>query len=70
MTNYEFTRTEDGVLLHESSNGRISIKEKPNQGYKYRYAIGCDVAEGLEKGDNSAFYIYDRVALEDVAWGS
>jgi hypothetical protein len=64
---YDFDRVEAGVELREDSNGRIGILEEPEPGYSYRYCIAADVAEGLEKGDNSVMYVYDRLKQRDVA---
>lgn len=64
---YEFERREDTIELVEDSYGRIKIHAEPIEGWLYRYCISADVAEGLEKGDNSVMYVYDRVLGEDAA---
>lgn len=58
------------VKLFENANGAIYVLEKPQElkQWKHRYLIACDVAEGLEKGDFSCFYVYDRVEKRDVGW--
>jgi len=63
---YEFERTEDGIEIFEDTTGRIEITDEPKNG-EFRYLISADVAEGLEKGDNSVMYVYDRVEKRDVA---
>lgn len=72
VTRYEFERTgPNKIRMFEKETGRIFIAEKPDEYYKlydYRYIISVDVAEGLEKSDNSVFYVYDRVKRTDVAW--
>ena len=67
---HSFIRTDkDDIEVFPNANGHIYILEKPDdEKWHYRYCISCDVAEGLEKGDNSAFYVYDRVKAQDVAW--
>ena len=65
---WDFVRNGDDIELREDSYGRIVIVKEPVFGWRYRYVIGADVAEGLEKGDNSVFYVYDRVTGKDVAW--
>lgn len=66
---YEFVRTaDDQIDIFEQSTGRICIVEEPVDGWENRYQISVDVAEGLEHGDNSVFYVFDRVTGEDVAW--
>jgi len=66
---YEFVRTSDDEIdIFEHSTGRIVIAEEPVLGWECRYQISVDVAEGLEHGDNSVFYVYDRVTGKDVCW--
>jgi hypothetical protein len=65
---YDFERTGDEITLREDSNGRITVLEEPKENWSYRYCISADVGEGLEKGDNSVMYVYDRVERKDVAW--
>lgn len=48
-----------------SSDGDTIIWEPPYKGTSY--VIGCDVAEGLEKGDNSVFYVMNSHSSEIVA---
>ncbi len=69
-TRYDFERiSEDEINVFPHPNGRIFITKKPEDiKYNYRYCIAADVAEGLEKGDNSVFYIFDRLNKVDVAW--
>lgn len=55
------------VELFESARGRIWIKDEPVKDWKYRYCISGDPAEGLEHGDNSVMYVYDREEGSDVA---
>ena len=64
---FEFERTEDGIELVSNSNGRIWIREDEETGWENRYLISADVAEGLEKGDNSVMIVYDRVEGKDIA---
>lgn len=66
---YEFRRTGDNSIeVFEFPEGRIFVRKEPEEGWLYRYCIPADVAEGLEKGDNSSMYVYDRYTGEDVAW--
>ena len=66
---FNFIRSEDtDIELIPYDKGSIVIKDNPVSGWSNRYVISADVAEGLEHGDNSSMYVYDRVALEDVAW--
>lgn len=66
---YEFQRTSENTIdLYPTASGRLVVREEPVHGWRYRYGISCDVAEGLEHGDNTVFYVFDRVTLEDVAW--
>ncbi|MBN2287342.1 MAG: hypothetical protein JXI43_12900, partial [Tissierellales bacterium] len=68
---FEFEISGNDVRLIPNDNGRIFIHEKCDaiKTYvKFRYCISADVAEGLEKGDYSVFYVYDRVQNKDVAW--
>jgi hypothetical protein len=51
--------------LLESSDGETVIWAKPKK--DGNYVIGCDVAEGMEKGDNSVFYVMDTDTGEFVA---
>jgi hypothetical protein len=55
-----------GIKLYEVPRGRIWTHAAPVDGIENRYLISCDVAEGLEHGDNSVFYVYDRVEQKDV----
>lgn len=48
-------------------NGEIEIYENPIQGE--RYVIGSDVAEGLDTGDKSTFFILNTRTGEEVANG-
>jgi hypothetical protein len=48
-----------------SSTGEIVIWQHPERGK--RYCIGCDVAEGLEKGDKTVFYVMREDTGEFVA---
>ena len=68
---YEFILHADDdseyLELFETENGRIWIKDEPVKGWEYRYAISADIAEGLEHGDNSVAYVYDRITGFDVA---
>lgn len=66
---YNYERTgKDDITVSEHANGQIKIFNEPEIGFYNRYIISCDVAEGLEKGDNSSFYVFDRVKYMDVAW--
>ena len=68
---YSFQRTDnDDIEIFPSENGLIYVMDPPDtqRTYKYRYCISCDVGEGLEKSDNSTFYVYDRLMNKDVAW--
>jgi len=68
---YSFEVTGEKIRLIENSAGSIVIAEPmPNRDLfvDYRYQITADVAQGLEKGDYSVFYVYDRVKKRDVAW--
>lgn len=47
--------------------GEIEIFKQPIPGH--RYAIGSDVAEGLEMRDSSTFFILDLDTIEEVANG-
>ncbi len=72
VTKYEYIlrADDDGneyIELFESPRGRVWIKEEAVKDWKYRYCLSGDVAEGLEHGDNSACYIFDRNTGEDVA---
>lgn len=68
-TKYDIIRTGDNdIELVPNPTGRIVIRKEPVLGSRYRYLISADVAEGLEHGDNSAMYVYDRINREDVAW--
>lgn len=65
---YEFEIEDNAIKLVPYPVGRIYIKDEPVAGWKYRYCISADTAEGLEEGDNSCFYVYDRVTKRDAAW--
>lgn len=72
LKRYEFIRHQDAdgidyLELFPAVNGRLWINMEPEEGWKYRYGLSADVAEGLEHGDNSVFYVYDRVEGIDVA---
>ena len=58
----------NSISLVEKTIGRIHIMNDAEGGYSNRYSISADVAEGLDHGDNSMFYVYDRVKNKDVAW--
>jgi hypothetical protein len=49
------------VDLEENVDGYVRIWKFPRPGH--RYVIGCDVAEGLEKGDFSCGHVLDREDL-------
>jgi hypothetical protein len=71
LERYVIERAGESVKLVASDSGNMIIrKRRPDFDlYKeFRYLIAADVAEGLEKGDNSILYVYDRVEGEDVAW--
>ncbi len=72
VTRYNFEQTAaGGIQLLPYEHGKIAILMDPDihSSFKqYRYLIASDVAEGLEKGDNSVLYVYDRVTGKDVAW--
>jgi len=53
--------------LFETENGRIWVKDEPEKGWEYRYCISADIAEGLEHGDNSVAYVFDRDSGIDIA---
>lgn len=57
----------DQIELVENSAGRICIDAPYVEGWRYRYLISCDVSEGLEHGDRSIVYVFDRVEGVDVA---
>ena len=65
-------KTEEKVEIFRHPAGEIFIHEPPEypNHWQYRYVISADVAQGLEKGDESVFYVYDRVKRKDVAWFS
>jgi len=74
---YGFERQGFEIEIFENSDGNIYILNEPVLAerlddvlhtWKYRYCISGDVAEGLEKGDNSVFYVFDRAMGKDVAW--
>lgn len=74
MTRYRFEASGEGIdikiNLVEDANGHVHVAKKPVEGraFEYRYLLAADVAEGLEKGDNSACYVYDRIEKKDVCW--
>ena len=55
----------DGAKFKADPKGTLKIWSKPFQGSGY--VIGVDVAEGLEKGDNSVIQVIDRQTSEQVA---
>ena len=66
-----FTDREAGkVEFVENSRGFIKIWTEPEEiDGIYRFASGCDVAEGLEQGDYSSFDVIDRVSHEThLSW--
>ncbi|MBD3224936.1 MAG: hypothetical protein GF313_09410 [Caldithrix sp.] len=66
---YDFEKIgNDEIQLFEQYAGRIKIYKEPVPGWQYRYLIVADVAQGLEKMDNSVMYVYDRVEKIDVAY--
>lgn len=65
---YDFEIDNNIVKLFPYPSGRMFIKTDPVMGWKYRYCISADTAEGLEDGDNNSMVVYDRVKKEDVAW--
>ena len=66
---YEFELGENReIKLIPYPSGRIFILDEAVSGWKYRYCISADTAEGLEHGDNSAFVVYDRIKGHDVCW--
>ena len=65
---YEINNDGRDVSLFKSYGGRLVIRKEPVAGWRNRYLISADVAEGLEHSDNSVLYVYDRVDLKDVAW--
>ncbi len=54
----------DGVSIIEDPKGQITVFKKPEA--NQAYAIGADVAEGLDEGDFSTFSVIDR-NMEQVA---
>jgi hypothetical protein len=66
---YEDPAGKKEIITIESEKGGVSVLSDPEDTHENRYCVGCDVAEGLEKGDNSAFYVYDRMAKQDVDAG-
>lgn len=51
--------------IRTEENGCLKVWKEPEKGKKY--AIGADVAEGLEHGDFSTCYVIDEETAEDVA---
>ena len=54
----------DAVRFIDNANGFIKLLDEPKvlttRDYAFRYAAGCDVAEGLEQGDYNSIRILDR----------
>ncbi len=68
---FEFEQADGGLRLLPHPQGRIVMRKECDSIHShsaYRYCIGADVAEGLEKSDFSVFYVFDRVKGEDVCW--
>ena len=53
------------IVFAENERGYLRIWKFPEEGH--RYAIGADVAEGLELGDYSTAEVLDRATMEQVA---
>ena len=73
LKSYSWKREDENkVEIYPHPAGEIKILEAPvyPNHWKYRYIISADVAQGLEKGDESAFYVFDRVEKRDVCWYS
>lgn len=58
---------EQNIELDRYPSGRLWIYKEPIDGWKDRYLISADPAEGKEHSDNSVCYVYDRVDGIDVA---
>lgn len=49
------------VEAEQNHLGEYFFRRMPRGGWTRRYVIGADVAEGLEQGDFSTAFVYDRV---------
>lgn len=58
---------EGEVEFIESSDGRLTVWEKPDPKWKNRYGIGIDIAKGHEDGDYSVAVVKDYLEQRYVA---
>jgi len=58
----------DEVVFQDNERGYIKLFYEPNLNplEMYRFAAGCDVAEGLEQGDYSVIPVLDRRTMEVI----
>lgn len=58
----------DKVEFIDNEKGYIKLFYEPDikEGEMYRFAAGCDVAEGLEQGDYSVISVLDRKKMEVI----
>lgn len=55
------------VTFIKNNNGVWNIRKEPVEGWRNRYCISADVAEGLEQGDYNSSSVLDRNENEVVA---
>ena len=73
LMSYSWRREDENTVeIFANPAGEIKVLKPPASPnvWEYRYIISADVAQGLEKGDESSFYVFDRVEKKDVCWYS
>lgn len=55
------------VEFSKNNNGLWQIRKEPAAGWRHRYCMSADIAEGLEQGDFNSYSVLDRIDNEVIA---
>jgi len=64
---YEQGGIDDELEFTPSPIGPLRIWEKPDTHYMNRYVVSCDSSKGLEEGDYTCMWVFDRLKQKFVA---
>jgi hypothetical protein len=64
---YETGRIDENYDFVEDRHGNLKIWEHPKRDYENRYIVSCDPSYGIEEGDYSCMFVFDRLEEKFVA---
>jgi hypothetical protein len=64
---YERGSLDSDLNFTPSPIGDLKIWQQPDDTYMYRYVVSCDSSKGLEEGDYTCMWVFDRLKQKYVA---